>query len=177
MNTITKTLTHAGVIAGAALMLTAMSILPIAGRAHAQDTSEPEASSGASSPDAVIDVTGNWSGSVDDSVEGEGTLTLSLVQAGRDLKSGSGWTVTFNNSTTSPEFVGGMANGSKVTEKSQIILKLVSASFDKKSCRVVLKSTSASDAEIEGTYKYVNCGKQFKGNKGGSFSVTSVPAS
>jgi hypothetical protein len=176
MKTITRTGLQLSVISGAALAFTAMATLPFAHRALAQDAPTAEASADASSPDAVIDVTGSWSGTITDDVAGLGTITLSLSQSGRDLRSGSGWTATFNDFPgTPPEFVGGMANGSKVNEKSVVILRLVSASFDKKECRVVFKSTTANGTEIQGNYKYVNCGKQFKGNKGGTISVTPTP--
>jgi hypothetical protein len=175
MKTITRTVLQTSVIAG---VLAAMSTLPMTRTAFAQDAPAAEASADAGSPDAVIDVTGSWSGTITDDVAGAGTITLSLVQTGRKLESGSGWTVTFNDFPgTPPQYVGGMAKGSLVTEKSAVVLRLVSASFDKKSCRVVLKSTTASGTQIKGTYNYVDCGKQFKGDEGGSFSVTPTPTS
>lgn len=55
-----RALLHAGVIAGAAFMLTAMSTLGTARSAHARDMSEVEASADVESPD--INVVGSWVG-------------------------------------------------------------------------------------------------------------------
>ncbi len=177
MKTITRTVLQRSVIAGAAFALSALATLPIAHRALAQDTPAPEASADAESPDALpINVQGSWSGTITDDNMGAGTITLSIKQTNRDLTKGSGWTATFNTSATSPQYVGGMENGSRATSKG-ITLKLGSSSFNKKDCHIQFSSTSPSGTQIQGNYKWAGCGKQFKSDGGGTINVTRTPTS
>jgi hypothetical protein len=164
MKTITKTILQASVIAGAALGLTAMSTMPTAGRAYAQDMSEPSASADAESPDALpINVEGSWCGSIIDKDLGAGDINLSIMQTNREIK--GGWSATFTSLSVLGDFKG------HVTSKGAT-LELSSADFQKKDCKFKFKATDISADGISGKYTYAGCGEQFKGDKGGTIMLT-----
>jgi hypothetical protein len=111
-----------------------------------------------------INVQGSWSGSITDDSMGGGTISISIAQ--HNTKLSGGWTATF---PTSPEFLGNF----KGSAGSRIIkLKLASAQFNRRLCRLVFKSVTASGVEIQGNYIWYGCGRQFKGDKGGSIDIT-----
>jgi hypothetical protein len=172
MKTITRAVLQGSVIAGAALLLTAMSTMATARHAFAQDMPAPEASAGpdAESPDALpINASGMWTGDISDDSLGSGSINLSISQKNKKLS--GGWSATF----TTADFLGGIEKGSLSTAK-HITLKLGSSSFDKNACRLKFVSAVANGTEIQGNYQWVSCGKQFKDDKGGTIDVTPAPA-
>lgn len=169
MKEIIRTVLQASVIAGSALLLAAMSTISTARHAFAQDTPDSEASASAESPDALpANVQGSWSGSISDDSLGAGTITLSIQQHNKKLS--GGWTATFKTA----DFLGGIEGGSQSTAK-QVTLKLGSSSFDKRNCSLKFKSTLLNATEIQGNYEWSGCGKQFKGDKGGTIDIEPAP--
>jgi hypothetical protein len=167
MKTITRTALQASVIAGAAFVLAAISTMPTARRAFAQDTPAPEASADAESPDALpINIEGSWSGSINDDSLGAGDVSFSISQKNRKIN--GGWSATFNTFSVLGDFKG------HVTSKKATFV-LTSANFENKSCKAKFTPSEVSGTEITGSYKYVNCGKQFKHDGGGTIDVTPTP--
>jgi|SRR5215469_7983537 len=170
MKSYPRTIAQTAVIARAALILAAMATLSMAHPALAQDTLAPEASANAESPDALpINVQGSWSGTITDDSVGAGTIALAIKQ--KNGKLSGGWTLTFKTSTTSPQYVGGIENGSR-SSSDQVTLKLGSSAFQKGNCRIQFESMTASGTQIQGNYKWADCGQQFKGDGGGTINIT-----
>ena len=119
------------------------------------------------SPDALpISVAGQWQGTISDDKLGAADFTITFSQKRRKLK--GGWTADFNSE---PEFLGdfrGLATSERVN------FHLLSGQFDRKSCRLIFRSVTANGGQIQGDYKWVDCGKQFRGDKGGSIDITPV---
>ena len=84
-----------------------------------------------------------------------------------DRRLSGGWTATFGTQ----EFLGDFKG---IATPKQVNFNLASGQFERRSCRLEFKSVSASGGEIQGTYRWVACGTQFKGDKGGSISITPV---
>jgi hypothetical protein len=165
----------AGAMLGAAAWMGVMAIS--ATSIHAQDVnsqdsgtasapaSDASAADDAESPDALpISVGGPWSGTITDVSLLVGSFSITFDQKNRKLK--GGWIATFTNE---PEFLGDF-KGDSTSKK--VDFNLSSGQFDKKSCRLKFKSVTAGGGFIQGNYKWVNCGKQFEGDKGGSIVIT-----
>jgi hypothetical protein len=155
---------HAGVIAGAALMLAAMSTLPTAGRAYAQDATA-EASADAESPD--IDVVGKWTGNIDDDSLGGGDMTLTIENQTKNNKIKGAWNATFKSFDVTGTFTGKVKATGATLELSGIEPK-------NKACKVKFTATGISESGISGNYKYAGC-KNFKSDKGGTIELTPAP--
>lgn len=93
-----------------------------------------------------------------------GRFSITFDQKNRKLK--GGWTATFSNE---PEFLGDF-KGNSASKK--VDFNLSSGQFDKKSCRLKFKSVTAGGGFIQSNYKWVDCGHQFEGDKGGSIVIT-----
>jgi hypothetical protein len=131
----------------------------------ADSASDASAGAEAASPDVLpISVGGAWSGTITDDTLGAGDFTISFTQTKRRLS--GGWTATFS---IEPEFLGDFKGTSK---SKRVNFNLSSGQFERKSCRLAFKSSIAGGGQIQGGYKWVNCGKQFKGDKGGSITIT-----
>ena len=127
----------------------------------AADTSASDASgeSDTDSPDALpINVAGPWSGTISDDHMGDGGFTITFSQARRKLN--GGWTATFSGQ---PQFLGDFKGRSA---SKRVTFGLSSGQFNKRSCHIKFKSTTAGGGQILGNYKWAGCGKQFKGDKG-----------
>jgi hypothetical protein len=101
------------------------------------------------SPDAkppLLSITGNWQGSISDNLRGNGAISADFTQNKAKL------TGTWNAFGDFGNVVG------KVTSHSA---KITFVFFPKRPfihCRFTLTSTSASDTEIIGNYKFTACG-------------------
>lgn len=162
-----------GAVVWMAVMVSPASVTPV----HAQeisnqdstaaDASAADASDEADldSPDALpINVGGAWSGSIRDDMLGAGDFTITFSQKKRKLN--GGWSATIGSLA---DFLGdfkGRSNSKRVT------FNLSSGQFQKRSCHLKFRSTTASGGQIIGNYRWVNCGKEFKGDKGGSINIT-----
>ena len=173
---ITK-ISMASALFGAMVWIGTMTLPAIVSSAHAQeigaqdsapaDSSAMDASDGADtdSPDALpISVAGAWSGTISDDKMGAGDFTITFSQNRRKLN--GGWTATF---TAVPEFLGDFKGRSS---SRRVNFQLASGQFDKRSCHIRFKSTTAGGGQILGNYRWANCGKQFKGDKGGTINIT-----
>jgi hypothetical protein len=165
----------AGALLGAAVWMGVMAISATSVQAqdvNSQDSatagapaSDASATDDTESPDALpISVGGPWSGTITDDSLLAGGFAITFDQKNRKLN--GGWTATFSNE---PEFLGDFKG--KSTSK-KVDFNLSSGQFDKNSCRLKFKSVTAGGGYIQGNYKWVNCGKQFKGDKGGSIVIT-----
>jgi hypothetical protein len=110
-----------------------------------------------------ITVTGQWQGTINDNLRGSGTISATFTQNKSKL---TGSWAAFGDF--------GTVTGT-VTRNSA---KITFTFFPKKPfihCRFFLKSTSASDTEIIGAYKFAACGpltrKEF-----GTIDITPLPA-
>jgi hypothetical protein len=161
MKPIARNLIHAGVIAGAAFMLSAMSTLATARPADAQDMSEAEASADAESAD-FINVVGKWTGTISDDRLGGADITINIEEQNNKNQISGAWSV--EQFDILGKFTG------KVTIKGAT-LELGGIEPKNKACKVKFTATELSSSGISGTYKYVGCGKDFKGDKGGNITL------
>jgi len=163
---------------GAAVWMGLMAVAISATSVRAQDVdSQDSATAGASdagaladaeSPDALpISVGGPWSGTISDNVLGAGNFMITFNKPSSRKLSG-GWNATFSNE---PKFLGDFKGNA--TSKN-VNFNLKSGEFEQSSCRLKFKSVTAGGGFIQGNYKWTNCGKQFKGDTGGSISITPV---
>ncbi len=177
MSSTVKKISVVSALFGAVLWIGTMTLPAIVISAHAQeistqdstsaDSSAMDASDGADtdSPDALpISVGGPWSGTITDDVMGAGNFTITFSQNRRKLN--GGWTATF---TSLPEFLGDFKGRS--TSK-RVNFQLASGQFNKRSCHIRFRSTTAGGGQILGNYRWADCGKQFKGDKGGTINIT-----
>jgi len=178
MSSTVKTISVASAFFGALLWIGTMTLPAIVSSAHAQeisaqdDSTAPDASASdgsdgadTDSPDALpISVAGAWSGTITDDALGAGDFTITFSQKNRKLN--GGWTATF---TSVPEFLGDFKGKST---SSRVTFNASSGQFNKRSCRLKFKSTTASGGQILGNYRWANCGKEFKGDKGGTINIT-----
>ena len=115
-------------------------------------------------PDATpITVTGEWQGTINDNLRGSGTITADFTQ--KKAKVAGSWN-TFGDLGT---LLGTVTNHSA---------KIVFTFVPKKPyihCRFTLKSTSASDSAIIGTYKFTACGPLTK-VENGTINISPVAA-
>lgn len=161
MNALASMRNRASAIVGMALLFGAVGL-------GVKSTFAQDANSDAVSPDALpINVQGSWTGSITDDTMGAGDFTIAIMQRKRRLS--GGWTATF---PSTPEFLGdfeGRATAAVIT------LRLSSADFTRRRCRLDFRSITASGTEMQGNYRWVNCGKEFQGDKGGSIDITPTP--
>jgi hypothetical protein len=152
-----------GTVLGTALILSILMGLGSFARAEdAADTGDVTA------PDALpVNVQGSWTGPIIDNVMGAGSISVDISQTNRRLN--GGWSATF---PTSPVFLG---NFDGRASARAVNLRLDSSVFDRKGCRLVFHSITASGTEIQGNYHWVNCGKQFRGDRGGTIDITPAP--
>jgi hypothetical protein len=113
----------------------------------------------------LLNLAGNWSGTTDDSLAGEGTYTAMITQSGKHI-SGS-WSARFSDFTNS-----GTLTGTVTTDSVSIFLDRPITGFPK--CHGNFKAKPATDTSISGTYKTSACGKDFKGEHG---TISITPAS
>ncbi len=155
-----------GAVGWISLMLMVFSVWPVG--AQDLDPLDSALSGAVTSPDALpITVGGPWSGTITDDMLGAGTFMITFNKPSNRNLSG-GWNATFSNQ---PELLG---NFKGTATAKRVNFNLNSGGFDSHSCRLKFKSSSAGGGFIQGNYKWVNCGKQFKGDKGGSISITPV---
>ncbi|MFZ0660273.1 MAG: hypothetical protein WAM05_16255 [Candidatus Binataceae bacterium] len=179
MSSTAKRLSLASALFGAAIWMGMTTLPAFVVSAHAQaisnqdstatDASASDASDGADleSPDALpISVNGSWSGTISDDKMGGGDFTITFSQRRRKLN--GGWTATF---TALPQFLGDFRGKSTST---RVTFNLSSGQFNKRSCHIKFRSTSASGGQIIGTYRWADCGKEFKGNSGGVINITPI---
>ncbi|MGC1676287.1 MAG: hypothetical protein WA740_02040 [Candidatus Binataceae bacterium] len=181
MSSVVKKISVASALFGAVVwmgvMVSPASVTPV----HAQeisnqdstaaDTSAADANDEADldSPDALpINVGGAWSGTINDERMGAGDFTITFRQNRRKLN--GGWTATFNSE---PVFLGDFKGRST---SRRVTFRLSSGQFQKRSCHIKFRSTNASGGQITGNYRWANCGKQFKGDKGGMINITLIVA-
>lgn len=178
MSSTVKTISVASAFFGALLWIGTMTLPAMVTPARAQeisaqdDSAAPDASASdgseeadIDSPDALpINVGGAWSGTITDDALGAGDFTITFSQKNRKLN--GGWTATF---TSVPEFLGDFKG--KSTSR-RVTFKASSGQFNKRSCRLKFRSTSASGGQILGNYRWANCGKEFKDDKGGTINIT-----
>jgi hypothetical protein len=127
---------------------------PDASVAWAQDASDTEQSEDVSPEPAVAppDISGMWSGPIDDDTFGMATFTVDITQKGSKLK--GDWMVSTGFSGT---FTGKIeSNGVSLTFKLKV-------KHDSK-CKVTAKGTLESATEISGTYTSKKCADATSGS-------------
>jgi hypothetical protein len=135
-----------GWILGAAMLA---SVAMIGSVAYAQDlfTTEPSQTTTAHKA-PPLDVAGTWSGPIDDSVAGPGTVEFQLTQQGETV--GGTWSFEFNAGSGIGTVTG------KATSKSVKLKFHVTGAT--KGCDGIFASTSATSGSITGDYQSKGCG-------------------
>jgi hypothetical protein len=160
-------------ISAAFLMIASMCVAsPRLARAQESDLWESEGSTASDitsdsdvTPDTkapLITVSGQWAGTIDDNLRGSGAITADFNQ--KKAKLAGTWTAFGDIGTLL---------GTVTSDSSKITFTFV----PKKPyihCRFTLKSTSASDSAIVGTYKFAACGPLTK-EETGTINISPAP--
>lgn len=128
--------------------------------AHAQEVDADTDVNAISAPEAAIPVAGHWSGTINDSVAGPGTLDLLINQSGKHIR--GSFDASFSDSTE--DQTGALKKG--------IVSKTGALSFtlkpnSQKACSYTANAVLISSTEFTGNY----AGNKFCSNKFGSFDV------
>jgi hypothetical protein len=134
--------------------------------AFAQDDPTDGVDTDAVSPDRLplLNVAGQWSGTITDHDLGAGDFTISISQTNRKLS--GAWMATFTNQAPLLNKFEGRASA------REVVLRLDN-DVDRKACRLAFHSIIANGTEISGKYIWVNCKPQFKGT--GTIEITPIP--
>jgi hypothetical protein len=132
----------------------------------AQDDPTDGVDTDAVSPDRLplLNVAGQWSGTITDHDLGAGDFTISISQTNRKLS--GAWMATFTNQAPLLNKFEGRASA------REVVLRLDN-DVDRKACRLAFHSIIANGTEISGKYIWVNCKPQFKGT--GTIEITPIP--
>ena len=132
----------------------------------AQDASTDGVGADAVAPDRLplVNVAGQWSGTITDHDLGAGDFSISISQNNRKLS--GAWTATFTNQAPLLNKFEGRAGA------REVVLRLDN-DVDRKACRLAFHSIIANGTEISGKYSWVDCKPQFKGT--GTIEITPLP--
>jgi len=122
-----------------------------------------------STPDSnpPLTVTGQWVGNITDNPAGDSSFTATFTQKKGKL-TGAWETGNLNGITYSGDLVG------TVTSHSAKITFIMYPDKSYPHCHFILTSTSASDSEIIGTYKFAGCDKASK-KEHGTIDISPAP--